>query len=141
MEALESLAHTAALFLAEFMDSRKGQAGEQRVDPGAGSAYAAAAAGWAAELFRPSEGERGSSGWGGGRDVVEEEEEEQSGRLTDSEDSPTDGGGDEDTPARAGPGDAGDGGDHTEEVRSEVLGSPEGPKSDHEELDVKIEQE
>ncbi|KAG6360314.1 hypothetical protein INS49_011371 [Diaporthe citri] len=66
VEALESLAHTAALFLAEFMDFRQGRQDppattspppepqQHQDDPGAGEAYAAAAAaGIAASLFRP----------------------------------------------------------------------------------------
>lgn len=66
VEALESLAHTAALFLAEFMDFRKGRQNppattsqppgprQHQAEPGAGEAYAAAAAaGVAASLFRP----------------------------------------------------------------------------------------
>ncbi|KAG8160151.1 hypothetical protein KVR01_009687 [Diaporthe batatas] len=56
VEALESLAHTAALFLAEFIDYKKGRQEPSRQgleqhqsEPGTGVAYAAAAA----SLFRP----------------------------------------------------------------------------------------
>ncbi|KAJ0125159.1 hypothetical protein J7T55_006503 [Diaporthe amygdali] len=75
VEALESLAHTAALFLAEFLDFRKAQqvpaatrsppAGSEQhqVGPGAGVAYAAAAAGMAANVFQPLSQELERSGY------------------------------------------------------------------------------
>lgn len=78
VEALESLAHTAALFLAEFMDFKKGRQEPQATtssppppgprqhqsDPGAGEVYAAAAAaGVAASLFRPLSEEMERSGY------------------------------------------------------------------------------
>lgn len=86
VEALESLAHTAALFLAEFMDFKKGrpeppapaspppppgpedhQAGQR-----AGAAYAEAAAGVAASLFRPLTEEIDRSGYNSSGSGVEQ---------------------------------------------------------------------
>lgn len=85
VEALESLAHTAALFLAEFMDFRKGRQDppsttspprgpqQHQADPGAGEAYAAAAAeGVAASLFRPLSEEIDRTGYNSSGSEVEQ---------------------------------------------------------------------
>lgn len=86
VEALESLAHTAALFLAEFMDFKKGRQAPQapasspppgpqqqrQPDPGAGEAYAAAAAaGVAASLFRPLSEEMDHTGYNSSESEME----------------------------------------------------------------------
>lgn len=85
VEALESLAHTAALFLAEFMDFRKGRQNtpattspppgphQHQAEPGAGEAYAAAAAaGVAASLFRPLSEEIDRTGYNSSRSEMEQ---------------------------------------------------------------------
>lgn len=127
VEALESLAHTAALFLAEFMDFRKAQAAAPssapsgtggppppppRMDPGAGSAYAAAAAGMAAGMFQPPAGENAWQHDGAG--------EGRPGRFSDSQSSASDSGGDDgDILARVAEGKV----DMEEEYDSEDTGS------------------
>ncbi|ROV97672.1 hypothetical protein VMCG_07357 [Cytospora schulzeri] len=165
VEALESLAHTAALFLAEFMDFRKGQAAPSstsngtggpppqpqlppRVDPGAGSAYAAAAAGMAASLFQPPAGEEeeeGENGWqhdGAGK--------ERSGWRSESEGSASGSDGDDDDnddgdiPAKVA---LSNGNADEEEYDSEETGSEDvgdykmGSETDQEESNVKVEEE
>ncbi|ROW04294.1 hypothetical protein VSDG_01110 [Cytospora chrysosperma] len=152
VEALESLAHTAALFLAEFMDFRKAQAaaptsapngtGEppppspepERMDPGAGSAYAAAAAGMAASMFQPPAGENGWQHDGAG--------EWRPGRPSDSESSASDSGGDDgDIPARVAEGKV----DMEGEYDSQDTGSEDsddykmGSEAVHEGLGIKVE--
>lgn len=146
VEALESLAHTAALFLAEFMDFRKGQAAAAsssstsngmggplpHVDPGAGSAYAAAAAGMAANLFQPP---AGVNGWDGQHDGAGEE---QSGRPSDDESSASDSD-DGVVPARVAQGNA-DEEEYDSGTTSEDLGHYKmGSGADVEGPDVKVE--
>lgn len=145
VEALESLAHTTALLLAEFMDFRKGQAAAApssstpngtggplpHVGPGAGAAYAAAAVGMAANLIRPPAGVDSGDGQHDGAG------EEQSGRPGDDESSASDSD-DGDIPARVGQGDADEEDDSG--TTSEDSGHYEmGPEADEEGLDVKVE--
>lgn len=73
VEALESLAHTAALFLAEFIDYKKGRQepsqhglGQHHPEPSTGAAYAAAAA----SLFRPLSEEFDRSGYNSAGSVM-----------------------------------------------------------------------
>lgn len=80
VEALESLSHTAALFLAEFIDFKKGRQeppanaspppGLERhqAEQSAGAAYAAAAA----SLFRPLSEEFDRSGYNSGGSVIDQ---------------------------------------------------------------------
>lgn len=110
IEALESLAHTAALLLAELMDFRKGtppsahdhhqmSPAEAEVDvgPGAGSAYAAAAARVAASLFREGGPLEGDGNWTEREGAVVEERWP---GLGDSESPASDSDDDGDIPAR-----------------------------------------
>lgn len=100
VEALESLAHTAALFLGEFMNYNKGrqqpaattspalESGQNQTGPGVGAAYAAAAAGIAANVFQPLSEEIEHSVYSSSASGVE-----QSSGSSDSSD-------DEDIPSR-----------------------------------------
>lgn len=152
VEALESLAHTAALFLAEFMDFRKAQAAAAapspssttnetgappppppRMDPGAGSAYAAAAAGMAASIFQPPAGENGWQHDGAG--------EGRSGRPSGSVSSASDSDdGDGDIQARVAQGKVDEEEYESEETSSEDLGDYKmGSEAGQEGPDVKVE--
>ncbi|KUI67458.1 hypothetical protein VM1G_11496 [Cytospora mali] len=138
VEALESLAHTAALFLAEFMDFKKTSSSTAN-GTGGGGAYAAAAAGIAANLFQPPTGEEGDAWVGHQHDGAGEE---RSGRLSDSENSAngSDDDDDQDIPARFPQGEA-DGEEYdSEETPSEALEDFNmGPGAGQEEPDVKVE--
>ncbi|ROW17084.1 hypothetical protein VPNG_01059 [Cytospora leucostoma] len=150
VEALESLAHTAALLLAEFMDfNRKGSPPDhhhQTPPPpaeagsatpsgtGGGSAYAAAAAGVAgvaASVFRevgPSVG--GDGEWTEREGAVVEE---RSLGLSDSESSASDSDDDGDIPARIpSQGQGKDDEYDSEESQSEVEGEEPGVKVEDE---------
>ncbi|KAK7746864.1 hypothetical protein SLS53_002052 [Cytospora paraplurivora] len=138
VEALESLAHTAALLLAEFMDFRKGSAPNHHQTPpaeaesatpnetGGGAAYAAAAAGVAATLFREVDPLRGDGNWTEreGAVVVERELE-----LDDSETSASDSDDDGDIPAKIpNQGQGKDDEYESEESQSEIEGEEPGVK-------------
>lgn len=148
VEALESLAHTTALFLAEFMDFKKAQqaaaasspltfsvtAGPPppQANPSAGSAYAAAAAGMAANLFQPPSD---VNGWDDQNDGAGDE---RSGRPSGSESSADNSDDDDgDIPARAAQGNA-DEEEYDSEATSDELGEY-GMGSEEEGPEVKVE--
>lgn len=149
VEALESLAHTAALMLAEFMDFRQSQAAaaassstttnatdgpSPQVDPGEGSAYAAAAAGMAgmaANAFQPP---AGAHGWDGQHDGAGEE---RSGRHSDDQSSASDSDDDGDIPARVTQSNADE--EYDSETSSEESVNDELRAGGEKELDVKVE--